>query len=67
MLLVGRLEPLVAASGRHGRIGVGGADLLVLARLLRITLGFRNRLVLGADLLDPAAGERLPAHVRTDQ
>jgi hypothetical protein len=68
MLLVGRLQPPVAGAGRHGGVGVGGADLLVLAALAADLLRLvRGRLVFAADHLDVANRETLPADVGPDQ
>ncbi len=63
VLLVRGLEPLVAPRGCHGGVRIGGADLLVLAGLPGVALGFIDGLVLGADLINPADRERFPAHV----
>jgi hypothetical protein len=68
VLLVGRLQPPVASGRGHARIGIGRADLLVLAglpaRLLPLILGRR---VLPVDRLHVPDREAFPAHIGPDQ
>ena len=60
VLLVGGLQAPIARAGRHGRVRVGQADLLVLAGLLAVPLGSALRRF-GADCLRIRAHRLHPA------
>ena len=67
VLLERGLEPPVAPGGRHCRVGIGGADLLVLSGLARVSCRLLVVRVGRRHCLDVAGDQALPADVGADQ